>query len=182
MKLNKRSVALLVSWALLLVAAVGVTVAFIADKTPEMENTFQPAYVDCEVKQDVDTAAYTVTNIGDTEAYVRVAVVVNWKNSTTGNIYAQAPQFNVSVGEGWLLGSDGYYYYTGKLLPQKILPSKAVTSDFTITPAGTTPDGYTLSVEIVASAIQATESAVADWSNGVATINAENKLDVTTAP
>ena len=175
MKLNKRSVALLVSWALLLVAAVGVTVAFIADKTPEMENTFQPSYVDCEVKQDVDTAAYTVTNIGDTEAYVRVAVVVNWKNSTTGNIYAQAPQFAVSVSEGWLLGSDGYYYYTGKLAPT------AVTSAFTVTPAGTTPDGYTLSVEIVASAIQATESAVATWSNGVATINAENKLDVTTA-
>ena len=169
MKLNKRSVALLVSWALLLVVAVGVTVAFIADKTPEMENTFQPSNVDCEVRQDVDTAAYTVTNIGDTEAYVRVAVVVNWKNSTTGNIYAQAPQFNVSVGEGWLQGSDGYYYYAGKLAPTDVTNAFMVTSDDTL-------EGYTLSVEIVASAIQATESAVADWSAAVKVVDGKLQL------
>jgi hypothetical protein len=160
MKLNKRSVALLVSWALLLTVAVGVTVAFIADKTPEMENTFQPSYVDCEVNKTGDTI-YKVTNTGDTNAYVRVAVVVNWKNTTTSNIYAQAPQFAVNVSDGWLLGSDGYYYYTGMLAP------KAVTSAFTVTSSGTAPDGYALSVEIVASAIQATPNAVEAWSNAV---------------
>lgn len=174
MKLNKRTVALLVSLVLLLSVAVGVTVAYIADRTPEVENTFQPSYVACEVVKE-GSNVYTVKNTGDTDAYIRVAVVANWKNGN--NVYAQAPQFNVDLGDNWVLGKDGYYYYT-----KSVAVGAQIPETLTIDSNSTAPsDEYKLVVEVYASAIQATSAAVNQWSNGVATAATDGAdLTVTT--
>jgi hypothetical protein len=157
MKLNKRSVALLISLAVLLTAAVGATLAYILDKTDPVVNSFTPSRVACEVTENGDV--YTVSNTGDTQCYVRVAVVVTQQNN--GVISAVNPKYAITPGDNWKLGTDGYYYYTKPL---------AVGEDtLGITVTVTAADGYTASVEIVASAIQATSDAVSDWSGGVAT-------------
>ena len=172
MKLNKRAVALLVSLVALLTVVAGITVAFLIDNTDGIENAFTPSRVDCEVI-DKTGNTYTVKNIGDTDAYIRASVLVNWKN-TAGNVYAQAPQFTVDPGEGWVKGSDGYYYYT-----KSVAPGDLINSDLTVTVTTETLSGYTLTVEVVASAVQATSTAVSQWSNGVATIKANGiELDV----
>ena len=101
-------------------------------------------------------------NTGDTAAYIRVAVVVNWKNSD-GHVYAKAPEFEVPVSDGWENGSDGYYYFT-----KPVAVGAKTDSELTVNILTDEPDGYDLYVEVVASAIQATSAAVNDWSNGVA--------------
>ena len=114
MKLNKRAVALLVSLVVLLSVTVGVTIAFIAHKTPEVKNTFTPSRVACAVTEVTPNQVYSVSNTGDTTAYIRVAVVVNWVNAEE-QVYARAPKFTVDTndtnGANWVLGEDGYYYY-----------------------------------------------------------------------
>ena len=149
MKLNKRAVALLISLALLVTAVVGTTVAFIFTKSDSVNNTFTPARVACEVV-DKTNHTYTVANTGYTAAYIRVAVLVNWKNSN--GFYAQAPAFQVDRGADWVLGSDGYYYFTK---PVAVGAETATNLKVTLAAGATEPDGYDLSVEVVASAIQA---------------------------
>ena len=170
MKLNKRAVALLVSLAVLLTVAVGVTIAFLADRTPEVENTFTPSRVACAVNEVTKNQVYTVQNTGDTTAYIRAAVVVNWVNADNKQVYAQAPSFTVTPenteNTNWVLGSDGYYYYK---LP--VEAGAVITEELTVAllpESATAPAGHTLQVEVVASAIQATSEAVKDWSNNVA--------------
>ena len=169
MKLNKRAVALLISLALLATAVVGATVAFIFAQSGSVNNTFTPSRVACEVV-DKTNHTYTVRNTGDTVAYIRVAVMVNLKNSD-GNLVAQAPEFTVGLGASgsskWFLGADGYYYFSDAVPPQAAgAPGQEVIPvDLRVNVA--TPDGYTLYVQVVASAIQATADAVADWSDAV---------------
>ena len=168
MKLNKRAVALLVSLAVLLTVAVGVTIAFLADRTPEVENTFTPSRVACAVTKDPTNHIYTVQNTGDTTAYIRAAVVVNWVNADNKQVYAQAPSFTVTPeNTNWVLGTDGYYYYI-----KPVEAGAVITEELTVAllpESATAPAGHTLQVEVVASAIQATSKAVKDWSNSVAT-------------
>lgn len=174
MKLNKRAVALLISLVVLLTAVAGATAAYLIDRTPSIDNTFTPSRVACEVVQaDVNKLEYTVQNTGDTDAYIRVAIAVNWKKD--GSLYAKAPAFTV-LGDGWALGSDGYYYYIAAVKPTDKTESAltvAVTEEL---------DGYELFVEVVASAIQATSDAVEDWSNQVALIGMDGMLNVKAAP
>ena len=155
MKLNKRSVALLVALVVLLTAAVGATLAYILDQTDPAVNSFTPSRVACEVNADGNV--YTVKNTGDTQCYIRVAVVVTQQNN--GVISAIKPEYTIEPETGWIKGSDGYYYYTKPLAVGNSAPSITVKPE----------DGYTISVEIVASAIQATTDAVNAWSGGVAT-------------
>lgn len=162
MKLNKRAVALLVSLVILLSVAVGATVAYIIDRTENMENIFTPSRVACEVVDETNHS-YSVENTGDTAAYIRASILANWKNSD-GHIYAKAPVLAVELGDGWKEGSDGHYYYT-----KPVAVDAKTDSELTVRVLPDKLDGYDLCVEVVASAIQATSAAVNIWSNGVAT-------------
>ena len=163
MKLNKRAVALLISLAILVVVTVGVTVAFVFTKSDTVNNTFTPSKVACQVV-DKGNHTYTVKNTGDTDVYIRVAVLVNLKNAED-QFYAQAPQFEVDLVDDtkWVFGADGYYYFT-----EPVAAGVEISEVLSIL-ADPAPTGFTLSVEVVASAIQATSVAVNQWSNGVAT-------------
>lgn len=85
----KRFVSLLVAMLLILGVAVGGTAAFIAMKTDSKVNAFAPSKVSCEVEEDFNGIAkenVAVTNTGDTQAYIRVAVNVTWmKNNENSN-------------------------------------------------------------------------------------------------
>ena len=162
MKRNKRSAVLLLALAVLLTAVVGATVAYVIHKTQSVTNTFAPSNVACQVQGE---NPYTVKNTGDTQCFIRVAVVVTVRNE--GVISAVKPSYKVTHDANWVQGSDGYYYYT-----QSLAAGDTTASRLTVD----APDGCT--VEIVASAIQNTAEAVKDWSSDVASIISDGTLAV----
>ena len=170
---SKRFVSLLVAMLLIFGVAVSGTAAFIAMKTDSIVNTFAPSNVSCEVEEDFNGIAkenIAVTNTGDTQAYIRVAVNVTWmKNNENSNpadqtVTAQAPRQNQDYSityfenTGWFKGSDGYWYYQSPVAPGETT-NRFIKSCGQLSTANV-PQGYHLSVEIVASAIQSTPETV----------------------
>ena len=171
-KLNKRSVALLVSLAVILTAAVGVTLAYIFTRTDILQNTFTPAQVSCAVVEngndytnnrlEVESkGAVSIRNTGNTNAYIRAAVVVTWKSADGTTVYAKAPTASdyviaFSSNQGWTKVGD-YYYYGSPVLPgattNDLIDSVTVNNKSITDEQGNT---YYLSIEIVSSAIQST--------------------------
>lgn len=172
-RISRRAILLFAVTVLLATAVVGTTLAFLVDKTPPVTNTFQPVSVSCRVLEDFDTAAnvknnVSVQNTGEIPAYIRATVVVTWVSIESGNTYGGAPvagvDYTVVAGpEGWVQDTNGFYYCTSPVAPGASTPILLSA----ISPiAGQAPEGYRLSVQIVASAIQAdpAEAVTAVWS------------------
>ena len=164
---------LLVAIALLLLVAVGGTLAYILTNTDALENVFNPSRVSCAVVEDQKTEGaengqvsvtqktnVKIKNTGDTDAYIRVALVVTWKNEE-GKVWANAPvlgsdySMTLDLSNGWVDGNDGFYYYTQSVAPNG-LTNVLITEANQLTTGHVGTDGtqYYLSIEIVASAIQ----------------------------
>ena len=167
-----KTIIIALSAVLLLAATVGVTVAFLVDKTPSTDTTFVPVYVSCKIQETFDSVTNTKTNVavkntGDIPAYVRATVVVTWVSEESGSTYGGAPvdgrDYIASFSDsGWKKGTDGFYYCTSPVAAEgatPILLSSIAPVD------GKAPEGYVLSVQIVASAIQAepAEAVTSAW-------------------
>lgn len=165
-----RTAVLLIAIILLISTAVGSTVAFLATKTEPVENSFEYANVSCEVMQDPDTegSIVQVKNTGTISAYIRAAVVANWMD-TDGNIAASVPggySYDLTCSSGsWAQGKDGFFYYLLPVAPDASTEGNLLTCTVT---CPKDPE-YTLSVEVLAEAIQSTPaSAVKEaWSAAV---------------
>lgn len=178
MKKNyKKKTLLTMSVALLLSVAVGITLAYVFTNTNSVENTFKPSKVSCAVVENDSAIEYPgnvvhtgttkknvkIKNTGDTDAYIRVAVVVNWMSEDGTKVWATKPvagedkDYTISykLSNGWIDGGDGYYYYTQPVDPGD-MTNILITSATQIAtgPKGTDGTQYYLSIEIVASAIQ----------------------------
>ena len=148
---NKAAV-LIIAVLLLLGAAVGSTVAFLTTKTKPVENSFEYAKVSCEVTGSKENVQ--IKNTGNTAAYIRATYVVTWRDGNR-NVAVSVPDgysytLTENLGNYWNKGADGYFYYS---LP--VSPGNS-TQDSLLTCNVTYPDNpeYTLSVEILAEAIQ----------------------------
>ena len=158
-RLNRTAV-LIMAVLLLLGAAVGSTVAFLIDKTAPVKNAFEYAKVSCEVTESFTNNKkdnVQVKNTGTIDAYIRATYVVNWVDEQ-GNIAAAVPEsYSYSVtenpGNSWKKGSDGYFYYTSPVAPSSSTEGSLLTCTVVTSPEN--PE-YTLSVEILAEAIQST--------------------------
>lgn len=145
----KKASALTIAIILILVMAIGGTVAFLVTHTDQIVNTFQPTDVTCEINEEfndnntVKTSA-VVENTGKIPAYIRVAVVANTVDAE-GNITGTADVSNELAISGWTK-IDGYYYYNGVVQPNK-------TTGQLLDADGINLDG--IQVTILASAIQA---------------------------
>ena len=154
---NKAAV-LIIAVLLLLGAAVGSTVAFLTTKTKPVENSFEYAKVSCEV-----TGSQEIINTGTTDAYIRATYVVNWLHKD-GTVAASVPEgYSYSLTENpdntWTKGTDGYFYYWTPVASGKSTAGSLLNCTVTY------PENpeYTLSVEILATAVQSTPAnAVAD--------------------
>ena len=200
--ITKKTIAI-ISLALLILITVGTTLALVFTNTKPVQNTFTPSRVSCAVVETLvngdnstttETSAGTVSNFtsksnvqikntGDTDAYIRVAVVVNWMKAD-GTVWAQKPKigedadyqiaFEQKDKNGvviWEQGADGYWYYYKSVAPTE-------TTDILITEAKQlkpAPEGYYLSIEIVASAIQSTPTDVVKGEWGV-TVNSNGEI------
>lgn len=190
--INKKSI-IITSVILLLLVAVGTTLAYVFTETEPVENTFIPSRVSCAVvengKEPVSGSLVNISdsknnvqiqNTGDTDAYIRVAVTVNWMNADGTRVWAQKPiqntdytiTYNLSK-DGWFDGGDGFYYYSKAVSPTspnnltEILISNAALMSGVTAPVGTDNTQYYLSIEIVASAIQSTPASTVSDQWGV---------------
>lgn len=155
-RINKAAV-LLTAAVLLIGTVVGSTVAYLIAQTDAVENTFEYAKVSCEVTENFNGSEKTdvkVENTGTTDAYIRATYVVNWLDSN-GNIAASVPEeyrydLTENPGGKWTKGADGYFYYLTPVAPHVSTPGSLLNCKVT---CPENPE-YTLSVEILADAIQ----------------------------
>ena len=154
----KKPLAALVALVLIIGAVVGGTLAYLAARTDAIVNTFNPAKVDITVEENFDGSTkkdVKIKNTGDTEVYIRATYVVTWKDAAE-NVYPEQPQpgddytISLNLEQGWFY-YNGYYYYTAPVAPRA---STGVLIDLCTPVAGRAPEGYTLSVNVLASAIQ----------------------------
>ena len=159
-----KSSALIIALALILVLAVGGTVAYIFTHTGPVINTFTPAdakiTVDEQTSDNQKTSITVVNNSTGVPVYIRVALVANMidkdKNVTGA---ADVPTF--TLGDDWKEGSDGYYYYT-KAVPVGESTGNLLKSQMTLS--------ENMQVVVLADAIQAMpKQAVIDaWGQTIA--------------
>lgn len=158
-RINKKVILLAVSLVLILSAAIGGTVAYLIDQTGSITNTFTPVKVTPEVTEDFDKKVKNnvkITNDGDIPAYIRVKVVVTWKDAQD-NIYGAAPvlgtdyTWTMPENSKWFL-KGGFYYYSE---PVAAKGTTGVLFTACQPVADRAPEGYSLSVDIHAQAIQA---------------------------
>lgn len=187
-----RKSVLITSIALLLLVAVGTTLAYVFTKTEPVENKFNPSKVSCAVVENgndpVSSGNVSVSskknvqikNTGDTDAYIRVAVVVNWMSADGTRVWATKPVEGTDYSINWAFddtenptawdpGSDGYYYYKNSVLPNGGVTEILITEAKVLQEAP--QEGYYLSIEIVASAIQAKPTSVVTSQWGVTVAN-----------
>lgn len=153
--------------AVLLVAGVGGVYAYITAKTAGLTNRFDPVEVTCQVEETFDGTVkqdVRIRNTGDINGFIRATVVASWVDSN-GRVLATAPvegaDYTVEWGDGqWIKGSDGFWYHGAAVSPNG-------TTSYLIKSLSpiSTPAGYHLQVQIIASAIQAdpAEAVEAAW-------------------
>lgn len=146
----------ILSIILILSFAVCGTLAYIVATTNDVQNQFLPASVTCQVNAN-DDGTFDVTNTGDVDAYIRAAIVVNWMDSS-GNVRGIAPAstdylLTVNTEDWWQDTNTGYFYYKYSVKPTGT--THDLVTSFGIAANVTAPTGYSLSVEMVAEAIQA---------------------------
>ncbi len=156
---------------------VGTTLAYIMDNKGPLTNTFMPSTVEVSIDEAFENDVKTnvsVKNTGDTEAYIRAAVIVTWKDAE-GNVYPEVPvagtdyliTYNLGtagIKSCWIKGADGFYYYTSPIADGEntdVLISTCTPADVE------TPVGYGLNVEILASGIQSVPTDVVKEKWGV---------------
>lgn len=163
-----RQVLLLAALVVIAMGVVGGTVAYLVTKTDPVVNTFTPGVVSCKIDETFDGTTKSnvyVTNTGNTNAYIRAAIIVTWKDAA-GNIAATVPvegyDYNLKLNTNNWTHSGDYYYYKSSVEPNGTT-EKLVESCSALKSNG----DYTLSVEILADAIQSSpDSAVTQaWGN-----------------
>lgn len=154
-----RTAVLLIAVLLLITTAVGSTAAFLVTKTEPVVEDFAYAQVSCQV---TDTLA--VQNTGTAQAYIRASYAVNWLDGE-GHIAAAVPEgYSCDPVENpqWEKGEDGYFYY-----PYPVDPGDETPSLLTCSVSRPEEPEYTLSVEVVAEAIQSDPAEAAEDAWGV---------------
>ena len=180
-----RKTALILSLCLIFALAVGTTFALLKASTAPVENTFTAAKSDIKIDEDVtggQKKSIVVKNTGTAVSYVRVKLVMNWVDNTTGNIVSgdNLPNVTLNSDNSWFLGSDGIYYYKMPVAPDG-KTENLLKADSPITEPADKPAGCHLEVTVLAESIQAAPSkAVTDsWGVGV---DGNGHLTKTTTP
>lgn len=162
-KHRSKGLALLLSIALISVGIVSGVVAWLFMSTDPVENRFTPSKVTVAVQEDLNGATKSdvkIQNTGDTDAFIRAAVIVTWKDAD-GKVYGMKPvagtDYTITYGSNGWTQHDGYWYCNTEIAPNAVTPVLIQSCS----PAGTAPEGYALSVEILASGIQSKPTSVA---------------------
>ena len=152
-----RLAAMALATVLLLALTIGGTVAWLTSKTNDITNTFTPSKVMCAVSEIFyeDTGIKSnvnVTNVGDTDAFIRVKLVTYRTNAEGKHIggVAEVPEF--APGDGWVKYGD-YYYYTKPVAPNA-QPEEDLIGRIQLASSYPDADGGYQAMDVMAEAIQ----------------------------
>lgn len=112
-KNRKKPLSLLVLLLVLAGMVVGGTVAYLLTATNAITNTFTPASTTPDIVEKFDgteKSEIIIKNTGDAAAYIRVALVGKMVDGSGNEVNVALTQ--EQLGSGWVLHTDGYYYYT----------------------------------------------------------------------
>lgn len=180
--MKKKSFLILATMVLLLTFAVGGTIAYLVTSTNPVVNTFTPAKVTSVVNEpgwtdgNLVKSNVTISNTGNTSAFIRAAIVVTWKDAA-GNTMPIRPvlgtdytlDINTTDWDG--TSTDGFYYYKHVVTKADATTTTDTTANLinTCKPIKAYDDGRKLCVEVIGSAIQSTgipgETYQNAWSN-----------------
>lgn len=171
----RRGLVLAAALALTLIFSAGGTLAWLAASTEETVNTFSPAQMEIQVKEEFDGKIkknVRVENKSETAVYIRVSLVPTWVNADGQPVAQNASlddlTFTTELPEsGWVKGDDGYYYCTS-LVPVGSYTPALFTS--AVVKENRAPDGCTMDLQVLAQAVQATpkDAVKAAWGKAVA--------------
>ena len=156
-KFSKKTVALVVSIALLLCVGIGTTLAYLTDVTGDVVNTFTPSNVNTSVQETVTGTTKSnvrIQNEVNIQANIRADVVITWQDAN-GNVYGQLPNdtdYEIVYGKDWT-EKDGFYYWSAPVAPGDT--TGVLIESVKMASGATAPAGYALCVEIIGSGIQA---------------------------
>lgn len=129
-KLGFKSLALIIAIAAVVaVVSVGAVAWLMSEKS--ISNTFTPAEVDSEVIEKIEDDCKTtvkIQNVGNTDAYIRVAVIGNTIDED-GNITGVLNLSEYLAAEGWITGGDGFYYWPNIVSPKGTADDKDLTGE-----------------------------------------------------
>ncbi len=160
-KKRRRVFLILITVLFVLAVTLATVYAYLQTQTGATENSFSAA-IDPEItvtetfKDNVKSNVAVKVGESPYSVYVRVAVVVTWKDAENGNVMAMAPvagtDYTISLNTtDWFLHTDGYYYHKNPVAGGS---STSILINSCAPIAAKVPDGYKLNVEIVAQAIQ----------------------------
>ena len=164
-RMKRKTAALLTVLMIMAIATAGLTLAMLVDKTEDVENAFTPSEVTCEIAEQnwIDGVSQRkenvqVKNTGDTDAFIRATVVVTWQKTEEGKVLV-ASEVPIEETDYTIVWYDddswfkygGYYYFKNRVAAENL--TSVLIKSFTVNSKH--PEGYRLSVEIIADAIQA---------------------------
>ncbi len=157
---------LILAAALLLTAlAAAVTAWLLGSELAPEENRLRYEGSGSRIQEEFDGVRRTnvaITNTGSADAFFRAAVIITWRDGD-GNLCRESPapgtDYEIVYGSGWVL-SGGYYYWQGAVAPGKSTGN--LIESCTPLRDKVTEDGvYTLSVEVLADAMQCAPNSAA---------------------
>lgn len=155
---GKKAVWLLSLTVLVCVLVVDTVLAVLIMRTQTIKNTFPPSEIHISSWSGND-----IINSGDAPVYVRALIVVNWvseedENSILSVSPEQETDYALTVGDGWFLGTDGFYYYKNSIgAAQTVtLLTDAVQKEEMV--------GFKLRIRVLSSAIQTKPAQVVEQS------------------
>lgn len=114
---SKKPLTLFVALVLLLTLAVGGSLAWLVSKD-DVTNSMVPGNVPIQINETVSNnvkSDVTVTNNGNIQAFIRVAIIANAVDAQGNVTVGEKPNFAVST--AWT-EIGGYYYYNGIVEPK----------------------------------------------------------------
>ena len=164
----KRSLVLVVSVLVLLLAVAGGTLAWLTAQTDGVVNTFTPAQVSCEVTEDFNgtiKSNVNVTNKSDISAYIRVKLVTYRVNDAGQHIGGTATIPPFTPGINWVKYGE-YYYYTLPVAAGGAPAADLISPGITLK-SYTDVDGGYQAIDVMAEAIQSSPAEAVGKSWGV---------------
>ncbi len=181
--MNRSMKKLIISAIAIVIIAVfsSVTLAYLLAETEPVINSLNAAVVACEVQESSFDGnvkkEVSIQNTGEVDSYIRAMVVATWMSEDGTKVAAQSPQAETdytmiyATGTAWQRGADGFWYYT---LPVAVGERTGILIESCeINEGATIPEGFYLSVEVIASAIQSTPATAVleKWDSGVGNVD-----------
>ena len=166
---SKKPLTLFVALVLLLTLAVGGSLAWLVSND-DVTNSMEPGKVPIRINETVSNnvkSDVTVTNNGNIQAFIRVAIIANAVDAQGNVTTGTAPDYTVDSTNWTKFDNENYYYYNG------IVEPKDTKGDTTASLFTRPVDFAGGEINILAESIQVLGGVTSDGSASVDAWNAE---------